>query len=143
MNQMVGADPGELRAGVPTRRRSHHDAHGQARSRCGDCRSAGRMPGAFLNPGAHTMLASAYEELNDDASARREQTLARLGVATILHSGDGTNQRPWEVLRVADEYDTLTALGRTRIEQRLHEVDGGRVDELVLDDGTRAWFVLV
>lgn len=100
------------------------------------------MPGAFLNPTAHRLLARAYEADGDMASAARERTLADLGIATILRSGTGERRSPWEVLRVADEYDALGAIGCQPIRQVLRHTDGRDSDEFTFDDGSHVWFML-
>lgn len=93
------------------------------------------MPGALLSPSAHLALAAAYDALGDRARAERELRLARAAVAGIRASGDGTDDRPWKVLRVSDEYDVLRALGTSATAQRVHEVDGRTLDRLDAADG--------
>lgn len=77
------------------------------------------MPGAFFSPGAHGLLAQAYAALGDEERAGRERRIARLALASVLRTGDGTAERPWSVLHLADEYDVLQAIGRTSTAQRL------------------------
>ena len=73
-----------------------------------------KMPGAALNPLAHRLLAT----------------------------GDGTQERPWSVLRVADEYDVMRAKGVTPRRQATRTVDGRVVDVHEVVDGPDVWFVL-
>ena len=100
----------------------------------------GLMPGAFLSPSAHTILAAAHEALGEHDLARREQRLARQALAAILDSGDGSVDRPWQVLRVSDEYDVLRSQGRRSVEQRLVTRDGVDLDHHRCEDGSEAWF---
>ena len=100
----------------------------------------GLMPGAFLSPSAHTILAAAYDGLGDRDRARREQLVAEEALAGLLRSGDGTAERPWRVRRVSDEYDVLRAQGRRSIEQRLVTRDGTPLDHHRCADGSEAWF---
>jgi hypothetical protein len=99
------------------------------------------MPGAFFSPSAHTALAAAHEGLGEVELAAREQRIARLALASILGSGDGTAEQPWRVLRVSDEYDVLRSQSRTSRSQRFGTTRAGRdVDVHRCDDGTEAWF---
>ncbi|WP_028474364.1 hypothetical protein [Nocardioides alkalitolerans] len=104
------------------------------------------MPALFFSPRAHRLLADAHEALGDTARATRERRTARLAVTSVLRSGDGTAERPWSVLRVADEYDALDARGRRSVGQRLvrgeGESDGAPAayDVHTCDDGSEAWF---
>ncbi len=101
-----------------------------------------KMPGAALNPSAHAMLSEALRGTGDDRAATREDLMARLSVASILATGDGTRERPWSVLRVADEYDVLRARGVTPVSQRA-EVDGARMlDRHETEDGGELWFAV-
>ncbi|MCT1618993.1 DUF4919 domain-containing protein [Janibacter hoylei] len=101
-----------------------------------------KMPGAALNPLAHRLLAAAHEALGDDDAARREATLHTLSVSSVLATGDGTQERPWSVLRVADEYDVMRAKGVTPRRQATRTVDGRVVDVHEVVDGPDVWFVL-
>lgn len=105
-------------------------------------RLAALMPGAALNPTAHRMLSFALATLGDDAGARREAMMSRLSVSSVLASGDGTEDRPWSVLRVADEYDVLHAQQLTTTGQSASAESGRLVDRHVIDDGRTAWFVI-
>lgn len=82
-----------------------------------DARAA--MPGAFFSHRVHRTLAAAYAGLGDDRRAAREQRIARLALASVLRTGDGTPQRPWSVLHLDDEYDVLASAGRGSDGQRL------------------------
>ena len=101
-----------------------------------------KMPGAALNPLAHRLLAAAHEALGDDDAARREATLHTLSVSSVLATGDGTQERPWSVLRVADEYDILRTR-KVRIGSQSTRREEGRVlDRHESPDGQVTWFVL-
>ncbi|MDN4159807.1 DUF4919 domain-containing protein [Nocardioides abyssi] len=100
------------------------------------------LPGALLSPSVHTGLATALAALGRPEEAQRQQRIARAAVDAVLASGDGTADRPWSVLRVADEHDVLRALGRRPESQSLVERDGRTLDRLVTTDGGEAWFVV-
>ena len=88
------------------------------------------MPGAFLSPLAHSLLADAYDARFRFSDAVRERALARAALAAIGGSGDGSRERPWVVLRITDEYDLLAALGERSVRQIPLEAGGRAVDEL-------------
>lgn len=100
------------------------------------------MPGAALNPMAHRMLAAAYEGVGDETSARREQAMHHLSVSSVLMTGDGTAERPWSVLRVADEYDILRAKGVAPTAQSTGTIEGRLLDRHEDESGAEYWFVL-
>lgn len=103
---------------------------------------AGAMPGAFLSPAAHRLWSRSLAALDDPAGAAREDRLARLALAAILGSGDGTEERPWRVLRVSDEYDVLEARGLRSREQRVVERDARVLDAHRCAGEEQVWFEL-
>lgn len=98
------------------------------------------MPGAFLSPSAHSLLAESLDALGDP-EARRERFLTRLSVQTLLRSGDGSPEHPWVVLRVDDEYDLLRWTRRRPIAQRLAITAQGPRDVIEHDRG-EDWFAM-
>lgn len=102
----------------------------------------GQMPGGFLSPGAHAALGAAYEGLGDHVRAARERRTARLAIAALTGSGDGTAERPWKVLRISDEYAVLRTRGRRSLRQDLVSVAGRPLDRHLCDDGSQVWFDL-
>ena len=101
------------------------------------------MPGLFLSPQAHGLLARAHQALGQESDAERERKLSLLALHEIEDSGTGTVDSPLEVLRVQDEYDHLQATRRRSTAQRLHRTDQGEVDVHTLEDGTELWFRLL
>lgn len=99
-----------------------------------------RMPGAALNPSAHAALSAAHEASGHTRAARREALLERISVSSVLSTGDGTRERPWSVLRVADEYDVMRAKGATPVGQDVHLIEGRLVDRHETEGGGEAWF---
>lgn len=102
-----------------------------------------RMPGLFLSPSAHLRLSIAYEGLGEEAAARRERRLAGLALASIRDSGEGDEASPLRVLRVEDEYDVLSAVGRRSREQQERSDTHGVFDVHTTDDGGSWWFQLL
>lgn len=101
-----------------------------------------KMPGAALNPTAHLAMSAALEALGDERAAKRESIMAKVAVSSVLATGDGSEESPWSVLRVADEYDIMRAKGVTPSGQSAQSRDGRMVDRHVTTDGGEVWFVL-
>ncbi len=98
------------------------------------------MPGSFLSPVAHGLLAEAHTALGDGPAADHERALTKLAFKSILDSGDGSEGRPWKVLRISDEYDVLRLLGRSSTQQELVERGGRRFDRHVHADASESCF---
>ncbi|WP_193609018.1 DUF4919 domain-containing protein [Nocardioides lijunqiniae] len=98
------------------------------------------MPGAMLSPSAHTVLAEALTGAGRTDAARREESLARAALSSILSTGDGTAARPWSVLRVSDEYDVLSALGKRSRRQSVDRVGSRHLDRHECEDGSELVF---
>lgn len=101
------------------------------------------MPGAFLVPSAHGLLALAHERLGDADGVQRHRTLARAAVAGVLNAGKGTEESPWPALTVAEQYDVLGVLGKESTRVSLIARDGSPCDVHELADGSAAWFELL
>lgn len=101
------------------------------------------MPGLWLSPDAHLMLATAHTALGRTQEAERERYLWRLALDAALKSGDGTQESPWPVLHVADMYTILSELGVAPTEQRAQGHGGQIVDAITCSDGQDRWFRLV
>ena len=98
------------------------------------------MPGAIFSPSAHLRLAAALERSGEERSAARERQVAAAALRSIRSTGDGSEQHPWSVLRINDEYDLLRALDKVPEHQDLLEADGRRIDRHTCTDGTFAHF---
>lgn len=99
------------------------------------------LPGVFLNPSAHFWLAKAYEGLGDQAGKERELAIAELVTASLLGSGDGTEDRPYRVLMIQDEYDILSALREAPNGTELVRAND-RMCDVIHCDERRYWFEL-
>ncbi len=100
------------------------------------------MPTQVLSPGAHALLARCHEGLGDTDAADDERALMLLLMRVILHSGDGSGARPYEVMYTSDEYDVLEALEMRPTSQASSEVDGAFVDVFTDEAGHSVHFVL-
>ena len=98
------------------------------------------MPGCFLSPGLHLLLAHAYRQLGDADAAGTETALAQAAIHGLLLTGDGSQARPYQVVHLSDEQDVLNYLGKQFIGQAMVERDGRQFDRLECADGSRFWF---
>src|SRR5699024_7793010 len=69
--------------------------------------------------------------------------LAVLAFDSIRAGRDGSEQSPFEVLRVADEYDVLSSSGLRSTGQELRPTDYGEADVHTLAGGGELWFRLL
>jgi hypothetical protein len=99
-----------------------------------------KMPGWVLNPGIHKLLSFALHKLGDAERARLEFLLAKAFLNGILLTGDGSEEYPYLVTCVTDEYDVLEHLGKSLKQQSLVEKEDGRYDCLDCEDGSQIWF---
>ncbi|WP_297742593.1 DUF4919 domain-containing protein [uncultured Tessaracoccus sp.] len=98
------------------------------------------MPGAFLSPEAHQLLAHALTAIGERTQAEQERFLAHASLELILDSGDGSQTRPWQVLEVLDEYAVLRHHQVSVASQR-RDVDGARtLDVHRTSAGRELWF---
>jgi hypothetical protein len=98
------------------------------------------MPNWILNPGIHFVASQAFQELGEAERSESEAELGRALLGGLLLTGDGSPDRPYVVLRAADEYDVLASMG---LRCRAHQVayrNGRAFDALACDDGRDVWF---
>jgi Domain of unknown function (DUF4919) len=98
------------------------------------------FPNLLLSPIVHAMLSNAYQALKNDKMANLEKQVASLLVSFIMGTGNGTKERPYLVLRISDEYDVLTALGKERGRQELIIDQGHFLDLQKCSDETEIYF---
>lgn len=102
-----------------------------------------KMPGACLSPTAHMHLSLAYANLGDKQAAQRERKFAMLAMNSIRDGGDGTQEHPFPVLRIEDEYTVIDAVKQQSTGQRQISDDSGHFDVHTLEDGSEMWFRLL
>lgn len=102
-----------------------------------------KMPGACLSPTAHMHLSLAYANLGDKQAAQRERKFAMLAMNSIRDGGDGSQERPFPVLRIEDEYTVIDAVKQQSTGQRQISDDSGHFDVHTLEDGSEMWFRLL
>lgn len=100
----------------------------------------GALPNLLLSPRAHLFLADIAERFKDDERAALEAGIAFSCCLGIIGSGDGTQARPYFVLRVEDEYDVLHYLEKSMVQQRLVAHGERHFDIITCEDNSEIWF---
>lgn len=98
------------------------------------------MPGAFGSPKTHGLLTEAYAQLGDLLASQRQNRLTKLAFRAILDTGDGSEEHPWTVIRIGDEYDVLQLMQRRSVTQDVEVRGGRRYDVHHHPDGSTTWF---
>ncbi len=98
------------------------------------------MPNWLLSPRVHQLLGDAAQRSGDLETAQREHYFAQANLRGLLHSGDGSQARPFLVTHIADEYDVLQSLGKEFKSQRPVNTESGSFDIVTCGDGTDVWF---
>jgi hypothetical protein len=89
----------------------------------------------FSSMDAHFVAFIASRELGKDEDAKKQDTLVRGLVGSILRSGDGKSAKTaWTVYRVHEEYFVLRVLGLTPGSQGYSKSDGHSFDHLTSHD---------
>lgn len=101
---------------------------------------AGSMPNLLLSPRAHLTLAYISSREDDEKDAEGEGMIASLLADAILATGDGSEARPYLVVRSTDEYDVLQYLGKEPTGQAAHRREKQHLDCIACADGTSVWF---
>jgi Domain of unknown function (DUF4919) len=70
----------------------------------------GSLPNLLLSPGAYICLSIAAGELGHKEKSEWAKAVAHFLMSALLNTGDGSEGKPFVVLRVEDEYDLLMAL---------------------------------
>jgi hypothetical protein len=112
-----------------------HDRYAEARELL-----RAKMVGWLLNPGIHLHMMYVCHKLDDEDSADAERYIGSAILRGILDSGDGSRERPYLVMRTADEYDLLEYLGKTPQGQELVQEPERVLDHLLCADGAGLWF---
>lgn len=99
-----------------------------------------KMSGWMLNPSIHMHMSFVCHKLNDQECASAERSIARAVLQGILDSGDGSRERPYLVMRTADEYDVLDYLDKIPSGQELVTEAQRMLDHLTCADGSGFWF---
>lgn len=98
------------------------------------------MPNLLLSPRAHLILATIAEALGNEPEADLESSLATICLHGILTTGEGTQENPYLITRVSDEYDLLEYLNKTVSNQSLLTRNHQYLDCLWASDGSQLFF---
>jgi hypothetical protein len=94
----------------------------------------------FTSPEYHLKRSFILKELNDTLGWHRESKLSELLLTEILASGKGTEELPYEVLWIDDEYVVLSNFGKTlKMQSSISEGDR-EFDRMDCRDGSVLWF---
>ena len=98
------------------------------------------FPNLLLSPLAHFILSQAYLDLQREDEAEGEKAMGRLILKSILSTGRGTKKKPYEVMRVEDEKDVLSALRKQAGAQFLMTEKSRVFDLMECSDGSEVYF---
>ena len=120
--------------------RAMEDAYEQKRFADVKDAFAKAQPNLLLSPAAHLLLSLTLKDEGNTKGSEMERFICYRCVEGIKLTGDGTQARPYLVLRTSDEYDMLNTLGKRLASQHLVHEGGKSFDKLVCDDGAELWF---
>jgi hypothetical protein len=104
------------------------------------------MPCLYLSPRVHGYASLATKGLAKGPAGRmgddpdKEVQNLRNCLRGILSTGDGSKEHPYLVLRISDEYDVLSGLGKEKQRQSLVHHEGKPYDVISCRDGSSIWF---
>ncbi|MBX2800734.1 MAG: hypothetical protein KTR31_23840 [Myxococcales bacterium] len=94
----------------------------------------------LLSPGAHMMLSFIAKKLDQQEEREVESHIAVLCMKGLKGTGDGSQDRPYRVLRVSDEHDHLSWEQLELRRQELVQQGGRFLDRVECTDGQVVWF---
>lgn len=98
------------------------------------------QPNLLLSPAAHLLLSLTLKEEGNGKGSEMERFICFRCIEGMKLTGDGSQAKPFLVLRTSDEYDMLSALMKRLASQHLVHDGGKSFDRLVCEDGTEVWF---
>jgi hypothetical protein len=98
------------------------------------------QPNLLLSPGAHLLLSITLRDEGNAKGSEMERFICFRCVDGIKSTGDGTEEKPYLVLRTSDEYDMLSALDKQFASQHLIHAKGRSYDKMTCVDGSELWF---
>jgi len=98
------------------------------------------MPNFHLTPRIHYLASLAAEAQDDKAAVQRHTFAYERCLRGLLETGEGTEEKPYLVTRVEDEYDMLVHLEKEPAGQGLVSRNGKHFDVMRCTDGTEIWF---
>ena len=98
------------------------------------------MPDWALSPRVHAFGEWIADALGDPNDAELEGFLRQSCLDGLLATGDGSRERPYQIMHVSDEYDILDTIGHEARSQRFVEQNASRFDVLTVASGRDFWF---
>jgi hypothetical protein len=98
------------------------------------------MPNFQLTPRIHYLAGLVAEAQEDKAAVQRHTFAYERCLRGLLETGEGTEEKPYLVTRVEDEYDMLVHLEKAPAGQGLVSRNGKHFDVMRCTDGTEIWF---
>jgi hypothetical protein len=98
------------------------------------------IPNYLLSPRFHLARSFALKQMKDEDTAEMEAAMYVCCTEGIRSTGDGSEDKPWLVMRTLDEYDMLEQMGKKSAGQSLHKKDGKSLDRIQCEDGSAYWF---
>ncbi len=96
----------------------------------------------MLTPYIHECLALAHQRLGDEKLCALETELYSACARGILMTGDGTEERPYLVVRPDDAYGALLFEDKKWVNEREVSRAGRTLRGLTCEDGAERWFDL-
>src|SRR4051794_30704824 len=87
-----------------------HDLYNQQKFEEANSLCKESFPNLLLSPRAHLLLALTAQKLGKEEEAEMEYFIFERCLEGIVGTGNGTEQKPYLVLRTSDEYDLLQHL---------------------------------
>lgn len=100
----------------------------------------GMLPNCLMSPSFHIFAGLAAKGLGDEKTAELQSQVARRFLLALLETGDGSEEDPYHIVRIEDEYDVMAANGREVAGQEMLEENGRYFDVLTDTDGRKIWF---
>jgi hypothetical protein len=94
----------------------------------------------ILNAGIHVTMSRALAALGDSLGAKRELEIGGALLGGLLQTGDGSVERPYLVLRTADQYDVLARCGLRGLAHQVACREGRAYDAVACGGGRDVWF---
>lgn len=91
-----------------------------------------------LNLDAYVLRSSVRTKAGDPGGSKQDAARAQALYASIVSIGDGSQEQPWVVISIAEEYYVLMAKSLRRTDQALSSCAGRPCDVLTLDGKDKA-----
>lgn len=94
----------------------------------------------LLTPFFHFYFADLYKSIGDEEGYISSTGLGVACIDGILSTGNGTEEKPYLVLRISEEKDILNVLGHEPITQSIVRKEDKHFDVFECEKGLKYWF---